>query len=494
MMRHRLVAVCAAVLLWAVAASAADPWSGRQYPETVSEDWYSVLFGGVKIGFSTTTVDAGPEGYRVAGRAVIRLEVMGAPQDLSFSQTFHLDRKKNVVGFVALQNAGPQRMTTVGRVEKGVLRLTVSSGAGGERTIEKEAPHGLLFLETLGVSMKERLREGFHETLPVFVTAMRAVEPLTVTVGATEKVTVGGKSYDAHRVAATMRGFTTTMWITPDGTTVKETEPTIGVTSELTTEEEATRFGAKGIPVASLIAFSLVKPDRPIEGASRIRKLSLTLTGLDSPRAIPRDERQRVGAPVWSAGVSGERKMSLPLVITPQEPPGGMSLADVADEFPDYLAATPEIQSDHSTIVALAAQIVDGERDAWKAAAKINRWVFTNIEKELVDSLTALDVLAEKKGECQAHTNLFTALARAAGIPTKAAGGLVYSTANDGFLYHAWPEVYVGAWVAVDPTLGQSVADATHIKLFDGGLEEQIKLIRFIGRIGVTVVDREPKQ
>ena len=138
-------------------------------------------------------------------------------------------------------------------------------------------------------------------------------------------------------------------------------------------------------------------------------------------------------------------------------------------------------------IIDHARKIVGDENDVWKAATKINRWVYENLEKKFVDSFTALDVLHSRQGECQSHTNLFTAFSRSIGIPTKVASGLVYSKTHGGFLYHAWPEVYVGKWIAVDPTLGQDVADATHIKLIEGGVENQIKLVRFIGRISISV-------
>ena len=78
-------------------------------------------------------------------------------------------------------------------------------------------------------------------------------------------------------------------------------------------------------------------------------------------------------------------------------------------------------------IRALAREVVESETDAWRAALRINRWVYKNMEKVLVDAFTALDALHDRKGECQSHTNLFTALARAAGIPTKVVNGLVYS-------------------------------------------------------------------
>jgi len=48
--------------------------------------------------------------------------------------------------------------------------------------------------------------------------------------------------------------------------------------------------------------------------------------------------------------------------------------------------------------------------------------------------------------------------------------------------------VWVGAWVDVDPTFNQPVADATHIKLAEGDLMEQIRLLPVIGQLKVEVL------
>jgi len=88
-------------------------------------------------------------------------------------------------------------------------------------------------------------------------------------------------------------------------------------------------------------------------------------------------------------------------------------------------------------------------RRRWKSrreppprAAKVERlseWVAKEIKDEAVNSFSALEVLHSRKGECQAHTMLYTALARACGIPTRIVGGLVYMEGL-GFLYHSWAE------------------------------------------------------
>ena len=110
-------------------------------------------------------------------------------------------------------------------------------------------------------------------------------------------------------------------------------------------------------------------------------------------------------------------------------------------------------------------------------------------------SLTsALEVLHTRVGDCNEHTALYVALARALDIPARVAVGLVHL--HGAFYYHAWAEVYLeengrGLWLPVDPTLNEFPADATHIRLSRGGLEKQAAILGLIGRATLTFVDLE---
>jgi transglutaminase-like putative cysteine protease len=97
-------------------------------------------------------------------------------------------------------------------------------------------------------------------------------------------------------------------------------------------------------------------------------------------------------------------------------------------------------------------------------------------------------------GDCNEHTALYVAMARAAGLPARIATGLVQL--RGAFYYHAWPEVFVaetsgrgGVWLAVDPTLNQFPADATHVRLARGGLDRQVAIVSMVGRAKLDVID-----
>ena len=85
---------------------------------------------------------------------------------------------------------------------------------------------------------------------------------------------------------------------------------------------------------------------------------------------------------------------------------------------------------------------------------------------------------------------LLVALARALGIPARPVHGLVYARYEDGqdaLYWHAWAEVRsAGEWIAMDPTFGQPVADATHVAL---GVGTQVDTVGLLGALKVLAVE-----
>jgi transglutaminase/protease-like cytokinesis protein 3 len=133
-------------------------------------------------------------------------------------------------------------------------------------------------------------------------------------------------------------------------------------------------------------------------------------------------------------------------------------------------------------------KILGPEQDALHATRKLLDWTYTTLDKTpTIGMPTALEALESRKGDCNEHAVLFTALARAAGIPARVAAGVVYL--DGAFYYHAWSEVWLGQWVAVDPTFGQLPADATHVKFIEGGPEQHLGLLKVIGQVGMEIVE-----
>jgi len=159
----------------------------------------------------------------------------------------------------------------------------------------------------------------------------------------------------------------------------------------------------------------------------------------------------------------------------PGSPPPGP-----AEEL--YLAPSPFIESDDPTIVARARAIVGDERDPVRRAERLLHWVATSLTREPSATVpSAREVLRVRRGDCNEHAVLLTALARAAGIPARMIAGAVYLDGD--FLYHAWSELWLGRWVSADAVFDQMPVDATHVKLLEGGPERHLGLAGLVGQL-----------
>ncbi len=154
------------------------------------------------------------------------------------------------------------------------------------------------------------------------------------------------------------------------------------------------------------------------------------------------------------------------------------------------------IQPKDARMIRMAREIISTSAspsmpDTLAVAQAINRWVFENVTKmEGLDIIRSIDILRERKGACDEHTKLFTALSRALGIITEIRMGLVYDENTGFFRYQSWPAVFAdGAWHALDPTRGQDVADATHVTLVRGDFEKLVELLRIIGTLSIKILD-----
>lgn len=171
------------------------------------------------------------------------------------------------------------------------------------------------------------------------------------------------------------------------------------------------------------------------------------------------------------------------------------------EKLSKYLRPTLFCQSEDPAIQKQAKKIVGDERNSWRAAKKIAEW----INEEMIPTYgfsfaSAKEVLKYLQGDCTEYTVLAAALCRAAGIPARAAMGVMYE--KERFDYHMWLEVFVGRWVALDAQFlahdcecGECYADATHLKFGRSRLDEDaLKEITeaigdIIGKIKLEIVD-----
>jgi hypothetical protein len=288
----------------------------------------------------------------------------------------------------------------------------------------------------------------------------------------------------AWRVEQDMGGVEVAAWIDKVGRIVQAQSP-VGFTMERTAFEIAQEnFRRREGPPPALpptdlinqtaIASNVTLADAP-RGTLAVRLEGVRLSGFDLAGG-----RQRLAGDTLM--VTSETADRIRALYRLPAPAGDTTLSR-------YLEPEPLIQSADPRIQAQARQIAGRSHDPLRVARDLNQWVYQNLKKEITISVpSAAQVLDMRRGDCNEHTVLYVALARAVGLPARTAAGLVYLRGH--FYYHAWPEVYLNGWVAVDPTFGQFPADAAHLRFTIGGLARQMELIRLIGRLKLEVISQ----
>jgi transglutaminase-like putative cysteine protease len=268
--------------------------------------------------------------------------------------------------------------------------------------------------------------------------------------------------------------------VTDTGEVVREESP-LGLIVVKETPERATQLAVPGEVQMDMLETAAVAPSFPrgtrIDDPAMVEKLVVRLEGVD----------------LASPDVQGAGQTVTGNVVEVRD---AETLKAVAGEpgLDSWLRPELFLESDAPEIVAEAKKAAAGATEPRLIAERLTRYVNALLEKKPTVSLpSALEVLRTRVGDCNEHTALYVAMARALGLPARIAVGLVY--VRGGFYYHAWPEVYVqegrgrGLWLPVDPTLNQFPADATHIRLARGGLDRQAAILPAIGHAKMRVLE-----
>ena len=211
-------------------------------------------------------------------------------------------------------------------------------------------------------------------------------------------------------------------------------------------------------------------------------------------RGLPAAFQRPDGRQTFAPGLGGTVRLTVsarrPLAADPaKDTPRSAPSPD-----PAWVEATPTVDADHPAIARLARQVAGDVPGRYAAALKLSEHVHGRLQVAYgVSQDRASDVLATGQGDCTEHSVLLVALARALGIPSRQVHGLVYARYSDGqdaLYWHAWTEVLsAGQWIAVDPTFGQPVADATHVTLGQGLQSDAMGLL---GALQVEAVEVKP--
>ena len=444
-------------------------------PQNSKEHWYNFTLMNTKIGYmhisSEKTEYEGKEVDRNKINIVMNLKGLGSDVTIESTRVEYIGSDLMPRHFLSTSNESGLKQVE-GRIADGVAYIKTT--LNGETT-ESEVPvppdtiseyTGVESLFRKGLKIGDKL--NFHifsfDLLKPVKAELEVEGQDTLTYQSEEK-----QVYILRQTLDMMNGITQKIWLDPDGVSYRSEVPMMGFSMVTTKTDKEAAFGDTEEVDIVLKTRILPAGKHPTRNARNF-EADVKLTSGSIADAIMSNSRQKLEANSEQAG-----RLSIQVPTVAAEDCPDLPVQDAEGKF---LGASAYIQTDAPAIRAKTEEILDGEVNSWRAAEKLCQWVHTAITEKKVSggfgsSLTALESLS---GDCTEHTVLFIALARAAGIPARICSGIVFG--QDAFYYHFWAEVYVGRWVQMDPTLGQTIADANHIQL-DGSTLESDNLNEF---------------
>jgi len=444
------------------------------------ESWHSIYSGGERIGYRYGSI-AESDGYiEVIEKEKMKVKLLDAVQEIETDTGYRLNGYEiDSFTFDFKSPAGEVHGTGARKGDSLEMRIkTVSGETAAVFPAKGEMMPPSLVAEWLS---EKNLEPGQEYRVVVF-------DPTYVAMGAKpndlvsvhkvigrEKVDVPSLGpLEAWRIDSDMLGTRFTTWMTDDGEVLKQEMPP-GITVLKDTRENVFATDLSDWDVTEETS---IPANVDLKDPRALKYMKVGIEGIGPAESYDLDDgyRQTVRGDtveIKAGGTSDIETYTLPYA---------------GDRYKPYLTPDSSSQSGDEEIIEASRKILAGETDSLEAASKINRWVFDNLKKEGTASLpNAKDVLKTRSGDCNEHAALFAALSRAAGIPTKMVSGTIYIDGR--FYYHAWNEVYVGEWIAVDPTFGQVPADASHIKFVDGDFADSSRIMNLVGKINLKILE-----
>ncbi|HEX7319467.1 MAG TPA: transglutaminase-like domain-containing protein [bacterium] len=480
------LAIAAAIIIITVYLVLQIPRPGRSaesssmISDTVlsaSEEWLGMYIHGERIGYTFTKLTRTGQGLTVESRSQMTIFMMQETRSLATTFFAHTNPDYTLKDFSLEINTAGHPTKIEGSIENTSLKLTsYSQGVPQTKTFQlKEKP---FFPDAIEELIKTRgLKPGDEISLPYFDPTTQSQSPAQITIFEPEDVLVNGVAHRGTKVQIRFMGIITFMWLDKDFKLIKEYSPALGL-EMIPLSKDAALAEIKPDQAFDLLSFFAVKVSNPIPERKDLSYMKLELKNIEIGELQLADDYQ----------ILVSKK---PLVIELSRPDiiKVPALQIPINDQTEFLKSSVYIQSDNRDIINAAHSIIGNEKDAAKAAEKLVHGVFKMLAKNPTPSLpSALDVLKTKEGDCNEHAILFTALARAVGIPAKIYVGLV-NIYGDSYWYHAWCAVWLGSWVAVDPTFDQFPADVYHLKLMEGEIAEQAKVLTVVGKLGIDILE-----
>ena len=475
--RVRCVSVCLLVLCSSQGVLAAP--FGKIDDLPLSERWFGIYVDSEQVGFYRQRIEKAEDGYRIEGNGSVRMKVMSYSKEASMRETYLVSKKLALRSFDVEQTINGSLSHVSGKVSNSAIHIKNElNGKTSDKILKFKGEvypgPALNFYPLMRV-----VSAGTSYKVQAFDPEDLKIKEIQILVIGEEKTTGG---IPALKLRNNLYPYVNNdIWVDGLGNTLEES---VREGLVITRGEDPKSLGAFisnwALAKKDLIFdFSLVRVQPPIKEPQKLTGLTVEINNWNDALPLLQEGGQQVEK-------RGNGKVIFKTGSQVRTSPGAV----VQKPTDIHLRPADHIESDAPEIKAQAKALASGTKDQEELARALASWTAEWLRDTIDDSGGAVESFKSKSGNCQSHARLYTALARAAGIPTRFVSGLVYLNGK-GFLYHSWAESFIADhWVSVDPTYNQLPADPTHLKLLEGHLpEEMAPIIAIIGRIKMTVVE-----
>ncbi len=440
-------------------------------------EWLGIYFQNKKIGYTFTKIGEIKNGYKFQSLMKMAMVVANELKEIKTVAQVNTDKDYRIKTYFVHMATFGHSVKTTGEIEGKKVRITLDT-QGRIRTQELELDSTPYLQDALdGLIKKKELKTGDSLILPFFDILTQTPSKTKIKALGEEEITTDGEKFLAHKFLISALGMDSYLWLDKNWHFLKNSSP-LGIDMVREDRQKALE-SIKPEELSDILTFVSVKLDTLVPDHLKVKYMKLQIEGLDTTDLDLNGDFQNIISynPLIIEFISPDLKE-----ITGIGTPGQAELP--------FVKPSMYIQSEDADIVNKAQMIAGRQKNKKLVVSQLTAWVFDNLKKRPTISMpSAIDVLQTMEGDCNEHSILFAALARALGIPTKIYVGLV--NLGNAYYYHAWCSVYLGKWVTVDPTFGQFPADAGHLKLKEGELSEQTKVLKVVGHLKIKVLEYE---
>jgi hypothetical protein len=486
------------IFLWSFLPIQAAPVASGRALSSSPEQWYIITIADKPVGYvhELASSISAPEGELIVSTSDVKMVLnrLGSKVELQFL-TVYEETKDGLLRKVNYEMRASLMTTKTEAVIRGKT-IELRSAVGGKsysRTLnfsgELLGPEGIRL-----ISQKRLQKAGDIAEFQTFVPELEAVSKGSRKVLAAEKLLLGGKEIlvlkTEEMIDAT--AVKSTAWLGGDNEAVKQEMPTpFGLAQIILADKSRALSAVSGNELpAEMYERSIIRANVRLPKARDLEYLKIKLIHKNPDLGWP-----EIKGP-YQTVLSKSRDDLILEIKRPRRPKPAPLPVPGNEKNREFLQPNAYIQSDALEVKRTVQDVLAGEKDVFKAALKLERWVSENMKFDLGIALApSSEIFENRRGTCLGYATLLATLTRAAGIPSRVVLGYVYALGMFGG--HAWTEILVGNdWIPLDAAItAREVADAGRLYFVATSLYEGVGSLsggasqRLFGQIDIKILE-----